>query len=138
MGADPRAYTRPRFPCPFIKHLLPSSLPPHVQSFMNHNGSAQASLQIRSGQSDSPVTSTFCFLLSSLDFAIQFYISTCDYGFDIWIREKNFGISSPPILYFTLLNCSVMICVQKLLCCMRKINACICMQLKVYSIIPLE
>ncbi|KAI4307844.1 hypothetical protein L6164_030981 [Bauhinia variegata] len=39
----------------FEKQLLPCKLPPDVQYYQNESGTAQASLQIRSGQSDSLV-----------------------------------------------------------------------------------
>ncbi|KAI4306239.1 hypothetical protein L6164_029531 [Bauhinia variegata] len=39
----------------FDSQLLPCKLPPDVQYYQNESGTAQASLQIRSGQSDSPV-----------------------------------------------------------------------------------
>ncbi|KAI9102369.1 hypothetical protein K1719_023571 [Acacia pycnantha] len=39
----------------FNSQLIPCTLPPDVQYYQNQTGTAQASLQIRSGQSDSPV-----------------------------------------------------------------------------------
>ncbi|XP_028752891.1 red chlorophyll catabolite reductase, chloroplastic [Neltuma alba] len=39
----------------FNSQLLPCTLPPDVQYYQNQTGTAQASLQIRSGQSNSPV-----------------------------------------------------------------------------------
>lgn len=54
----------------FNLQLLPCTLPPDVQYYQSQSGTAQASLQIRSGQSDSPVIS-----LSNLCYQIYIYKS---------------------------------------------------------------